>query len=128
MLNDSEIERSYPIVDKFKEASSLLALAEGTYPYYSLEKREQSIAEEISSLYYTNLNSNIPWGTDILQNYPLSGESSKLLNYTPRECLSLIFKYDRRKPSLKEWFSDWMNDLTRLHQEILQNIKGRYSF
>jgi hypothetical protein len=120
------------------QVSILLAHKRGEESHYTFnslkqreilfKKREQSFAEEISAFYYMNLNSNIRWGIDILQNYPLSSESSKLLNRTPRECLSLIFKYDRRKPPLKIWFSKWMNDLTSLYQEILQNIKGRYSF
>jgi hypothetical protein len=46
-----------------------------------------------------------------------------MLNHSPRKYLSLSFQQDKGKPSLKEWFSGWMNDLTGLQQEISENTK-----
>jgi hypothetical protein len=75
-----------------------------------------------------NLNSNIPLGATIPKNHPLSSEHPEMLNHSPREYLSLIFQNDKGKPSFKEWFSSWLNDLTSLQQEILLNTKKAGTF
>jgi hypothetical protein len=126
-LGASGWEKIDSVTDKFREASALLIPANmkesSTYTNELFEKMEQSFAEEITALYYMNLNSNIPLNATIPKNHPLFREHSEMLNHSPREYLSLIFQNDKGKPSLKEWFSSWMNDLTGLQQEISENTK-----
>jgi hypothetical protein len=148
--NFSEFEKTYPIRAKLKELVMLLIHVTYTFPddsdiYKKAEellppkdilrfqythdickKIEESFAEEITAFYYMNMNSDISIRKSNLANYFLSSEEcSKLLDHTPREYLSLIFQEDRDKPSLREWFSKWMQDLASLQEEILQNTKKR---
>jgi hypothetical protein len=128
-ISDSDFENTWLVLHKFSEASDMLFPVHGdSYAEDSFEKTEQSFAEEITAFYYMNLNSHIPLRTSTMQNYSLSDWSSKLTNHTPREYLLSIFQHDKRKPSLKEWFSSWMNDLIGLQQEILQNTKKAGTF
>jgi hypothetical protein len=126
-LDASGWEKIDSVTDKFREASALLNPVNKdqspTFAEELFEKTEQSFAEEITALYYMNLNSNIPLSAIIPKNHPFSSEHPEMLNHTPREYLSLIFQHDKGKPSLKEWFSGWMNDLTGLQQEIYENTK-----
>jgi hypothetical protein len=120
------------VTDKFREAYALLNPTNweqsSTFAHELFEKREQSFAEEITALYYMNLNSDIPLSAIIPKNHSFSSEHSEILNHSPKEYLSLLFQRDKGKPSLKEWFSRWMNDLTSLQQEILQNTKKAGTF
>jgi hypothetical protein len=86
---------------------------------------EESFAEEITALYYMNMNSDIPLRASNLRKYLSSEEYSKLSDHTLREYLTLIFQQDNAKPSLSEWFSKWMDDLASLQLDILQNTKKR---
>jgi hypothetical protein len=126
-LGASDWEKIDPVTDKFREASALLNPVNWDrstmFAQELFEKTERSFAEEITALYYMNLNSNIPLSTVIPKNHPLHSEHPEMLNHTPREHLSLIFQHDKGKPSLKEWYSSWMNDLTSLQQEIFENTK-----
>jgi hypothetical protein len=128
-MSASDFENTWPVLNKFGEASAMLFPTHGeSYTDDFFEKTEQSFAEEITALYCANLNSNIPLSAIIPKDHPLSNEHSEMLNHSPREYLSLIFQRDKEKPSLKEWFSSWMNDLTSLQQEILQNTKKAGTF
>ena len=72
-----------------------------------------------------NLNSNIPFMASTIQDYSLLGEPPQLLDHAPRQYLSLIFQHD--KSTLKEWFSNWMNDLISLQEAILCSPIKRYT-
>jgi hypothetical protein len=119
----SDYEKTQSVMDKFREAGALLIPENKKHTDEFFEKTEQSFAEEITALYYMNLNNNIPLSAIIPKNHPLFSEHPEVLNHSPREYLSLIFQRDKEKPLLKEWFSGWMNDLTSLQQEISENTK-----
>jgi hypothetical protein len=119
----SDYEKTQSVMDKFGEAAALLIPENKKHTNEFFEKTEQSFAEEITALYYMNLNSNIPLNAIIPKNHPLYTEHPEMPNRSPRQYLSLIFQHDKCKPSLKEWFSSWMNDLTSLQHEISENSK-----
>jgi hypothetical protein len=120
----SDREKLGSVTNKFMEVVRLLSHIDQTRLVTKLsEKSELSFADEITALYYMNFNSKIPLSTIIPRDHSLFSEHSEMLNRSPREYLSLILQHDKGKPSLKEWFSSWMNDLTGLQQEISENTK-----
>ena len=44
----------------------------------------------------------------------------------PKECLSLVIRNDERKPSLREWFYEWIDDISSLQREIYKYLELRY--
>jgi hypothetical protein len=72
----SDYEKTKSVMEKFREAGALLIPENKKHADEFFEKTEQSFAEEITALYYMNLNSNIPLGEIIPKDHPLSSNSS----------------------------------------------------
>lgn len=66
-----------------------------------------------------NMESSIP----IHANYSSLKEYPGLSDHTPREYLTRVIQQDKGEPSLGKWFSEWIDDLAKLQQDILQNIE-----
>ena len=79
-----------------------------------LLKMEKSFADEITAFYYTNLHTDysLEEGSLLCKYHHFSEtDKSKLLNCTPKQCLSSILQED---PRIKEWFSKCKNFYLRL--------------
>lgn len=103
---------------KFEEVMRLLCPASSNFNHTKpnnsntqdntsiFQKKEEEFAEEISALYYMNLSN--------------SQDRLRRSRRTLQDCMSVILEND---PSLRNWFSRWMQDLETLQKETLQHIK-----
>jgi hypothetical protein len=100
--------------------------AESISQLYKTQIREEAFANEISFLYFLNLYYDYEYKVMSPMGYYslLLFKNSKLDNIQPslpQPKLSLLSILGRNK-KLKEWFFNWMDDLTSCQREILNTI------
>jgi len=100
--------------------------AESISQLYKIQIREEAFANEISFLYFLNLYYNCTYKVmSPMGHYSLLlSKNSKLDNIQPPlplPKLTLLSILGRNK-KLKEWFFNWMDDLTSYQREILNTI------
>jgi DNA-binding PadR family transcriptional regulator len=113
-------QKTFMLYAKFEEVMRLLCPASSIFNHTTpnnpnthndigiFRKKEEAFAEEISALYYMNLSN--------------SRERVRRSKRTLQDCLSVILEND---PSLRKWFSRWIQDLETLQNETLQHIKTK---
>jgi hypothetical protein len=89
---------------------------------------EDIFADQITAVYYIHLYYDHGFDTRISQ--PTKYYSS--INHNkdhfpvltrPKSCLSSILQHDKEKPSISEWFYNWIQDITNLQREIYETLK-----
>ena len=97
--------------------------AERLSQFFEIDSIEVPIANEISFLYYLNLNDE--WYFHLMDpstDEPLYEKGSKFL-MRPLLCLLAILKEDTE---VQEWFSKWIRDIMNYQKEVMQSMSNFY--
>jgi hypothetical protein len=97
--------------------------AERLSQFFEIDSIEGPIANEISFLYYLNLNDE--WYFHLMDpstDEPLYEKGSKYL-MRPLLCLLAILKEDK---DVQEWFSKWIRDIMNYQKEVMQSMSNFY--
>lgn len=102
--------------------------AESLGSLYSIETIERPFADEISFLYYLNLNDDRVFHVMRPMNYfsslPNPNNNGQPLLKFPMQCLLKILD---EETEIREWFSRWLADLVKYQQEILGTTSEFYN-
>ena len=90
--------------------------AERLSRFFEIDSIERPIANEISFLYYLNLNDE--WYFHIMND-----NLERPLYPRPLRCLLAILKEDK---DVQEWFSKWIRDIMNYQKEVMQSMSNFY--
>jgi hypothetical protein len=97
--------------------------AERLSQFFEIDSIEGPVANEISFLYYLNLNDESYFHLmDPNTDEPLYEKGSKLI-MRPLLCLLAILQEDTE---VQEWFSKWIRDIMNYQKEVIQSMSNFY--
>jgi len=101
--------------------------AERLSQFFEIDSIEGPIANEISFLYYLNLNDEWYFHTinDSLERplYTMNDSLERPLYVRPQQCLLAILRKDSE---VQEWFSKWIRDIMNYQKEVMQSMSDFY--
>lgn len=90
--------------------------AERLSQFFEIDSIEDPIANEVSFLYYLNLNDE--WYFHIMND-----SLERPLYIRPQLCLLTILRQDSE---VQEWFSKWLRDIMNYQEEVMQSMSNFY--
>ena len=90
--------------------------AERLSQFFEIDSIEDPIANEISFLYYLNLNDEWYFHT-------MNDSLERPLYVRPQLCLLAILRQDSE---VQEWFSKWLRDIMNYQEEVMQSMSNFY--
>ena len=88
---------------------------------------EKFFEDEITAFYYFHLYYEHGFNTIIHKPasyyYSLINRGNKPV-FLPKRCLELILQMDKKKPLIKEWYNEWIEDISNLQKRIYEILES----